>query len=74
MTERHERLVAVIRTSDREELRITRGEFKTQLREWFAAADGSMRPGKDGVSVRSELVRELIEGLRKAAGIEATPQ
>jgi Transcriptional Coactivator p15 (PC4) len=71
MTERNVRLLATVRKNAREEIRITRGDFKgfdiVGLRVWFEDREsGEMRPGKDGLAFRAELVDEIIEGLRAA--------
>src|ERR1700729_1661366 len=71
MTERNERLLATVRKNAREEIRVTRGDFKGHdivgLRVWFEdRASGEMRPGKDGLAFRAELVDEIIEALRAA--------
>ena len=71
MTERNDRLLATVRKNAREEIRITRGDFKgfdiVGLRVWFEDREsGEMRPGKDGLAFRAELVDEIIEALRVA--------
>ena len=71
MTERNDRLLATIRKNGREEIRVTRGDFKgfdvVGVRVWFQDRDtGEMRPGKDGLAFRAELVDEIIEALRAA--------
>jgi hypothetical protein len=75
MTERNDRLLATVRKNAREEIRVTRGDFKGHdivgLRVWFQDREsGEMRPGKDGLAFRAELVDEIIEGLRAAAKAE----
>ncbi len=71
MSERNERLLATIRKNAREEIHITRGEYKGHdvvgVRVWFQDRDtGEMRPGKDGLAFRAELVDEIIEALQAA--------
>ena len=71
MTERNERLLATVRKNAREEIRVSRGDFKGHdivgLRVWYQDRDtGEMRPGKDGLAFRVELVDEVIEALRAA--------
>src|SRR5271154_1247184 len=66
-----DRLIATVRKNAREEIRITRGDFKgfdvVGVRVWFQDREsGEMRPGKDGLAFRAELVDEIIEGLRAA--------
>jgi Transcriptional Coactivator p15 (PC4) len=71
MTERNERLLATVRKNAREEIRVTRGDFKGHdivgLRVWFEDREsGEMRPGKDGIAFRAELVDDIVEALRAA--------
>src|SRR5580704_16111244 len=68
-----DRLIATIKKNSREEIRVTRGDFKGHdivgLRVWFEdRASGEMRPGKDGLAFRAEFVDEIIEALRAAKG------
>jgi hypothetical protein len=75
MSERNDRQLATVRKNAREEIRVTRGDFKgfdvVGLRVWFEDREsGEMRPGKDGLAFRAELVDEIIEGLRAAAKAE----
>ena len=76
MTERNDRLLATVRKNAREEIRVTRGDFKGHdivgLRVWFEdRASGEMRPGKDGLAFRAELVDEIIEALSGSEGWDA---
>src|SRR5271163_1548177 len=71
MDERNERLLATVRKNAREGIRVTRSDFKGHdivgLRVWFQDRDsGEMRPGKDGLAFRAELVDELIGALQAA--------
>jgi hypothetical protein len=71
MSERNDRLLATIRKNTREEIRVTRGEYKGHdiiaVRVWFEDREtGEMRPGKDGLAFRVDLVDEVIEGLQAA--------
>ena len=63
--------VASIRKNAREELRVSVETFKgvplVNLRVWFQAEDGDMRPGKQGVALRLELLPELRQALERAA-------
>jgi hypothetical protein len=73
MTERNERLLATVRKNAREEIRVSRGDFKGHdivgLRVWYQDRDtGEMRPGKDGLAFRAELVDEVIAALQAAKG------
>lgn len=66
-----ERLLATIPKNRREEIRITRSAFNghefVQLRVWFRADDGEMRPGKAGISIRPNQVDEVVEALKRGA-------
>lgn len=63
----HEDTVAAIRKNSREEIRVGLQEYRgvdlATIRIWFAAADGSMRPGKDGLNFRVELLPEIADAL-----------
>ena len=63
-------LIATIRKNSREEIRIVSEAFKghdlISIRVWFEAEDGSMRPGKSGLSVRHALLPDLLAALAKA--------
>jgi hypothetical protein len=65
-----ERAPIVIQKNAREEFRISRDTFRghdlVSIRVWFKADDGSMRPSKDGVTLRVALVDEVIEALQAA--------
>jgi Transcriptional Coactivator p15 (PC4) len=66
MTDQH---LATIRKNSREEIRIGRSEFKghnlVNIRVWFEAEDGVMRPGKAGLAFRVELLAEISAALSK---------
>ena len=59
-----------IRKNAREEIRVDRVEYKgydlVNIRIWFKADDGGMRPGKDGLSFRAALCDEVIDALLDA--------
>lgn len=61
----------IIRKNSREELRVTvedfRGHRLVNFRVWFRADDGTMRPGRQGVALRVELLSELLSALRELA-------
>jgi hypothetical protein len=61
----------VIEKNAREEVRISLETFKghdlVNLRVWFRAEDGSMRPGKAGLTLRVDKLKQLIEALQRAA-------
>jgi hypothetical protein len=55
----------------REVIRLTAETFKGQalisLRLWAKYDDGTIRPTRQGLSIRPELFPDLVEGLNKAA-------
>ena len=57
-----------IQKNKRETIRITREDYKgvdlINIRTFFDAGEGDMRPGKQGIAVRAELVPELIAALQ----------
>lgn len=63
-------LLAAMAKNSKEELRISRTVFKgfdlISLRVFYQAEDGSMRPGKAGLAIRREKLRDLIDALSKA--------
>jgi hypothetical protein len=66
-------LIAAIRRNAREEVRVTLGEWNGApvfgIRAWFKADDGTMRPSKDGLTLRAGLLPDLAQALAKAAGV-----
>lgn len=54
--------------NSREEVQISLDEFNghslINMRVWFQAADGEMRPSRQGLSIRVEQFPELMEALR----------
>jgi hypothetical protein len=69
--------IAAIPKGTREEIRVSITEWKgaqlLSIRVWFPAADGEMRPGKDGLAVRIDRLPELADAIGKAhdAAMEA---
>ena len=67
-------LIASIPKNSREKLQIGLTEYGghqlLNLRVWYSADDGSLRPGKAGLALRIEKIRELIDAL-KATEMEA---
>ncbi len=66
-----DRLIDIINKNAREEIRVTRGDFKghdvVSVRVWFHHREsGEMRPGRDGVAFRASLIDELIGALQAA--------
>jgi len=61
--------LAVLRKNSREELRINIDEYRghrlVNLRVWFEADDGEMRPGKQGIAIRLDLLPELRAALNR---------
>ena len=62
--------IATIRKNAREDLRVTREEFRghhlLNLRIWYDADDGEQRPGKQGVAIRLDLLPHLRKALSEA--------
>jgi hypothetical protein len=65
-----QRLIATIRRNAREEIRVTLGARNGApvfgIRAWFRADDGTMRPSKDGLTLRASLLPELARALADA--------
>ncbi|MFT6675936.1 MAG: hypothetical protein ACJAVM_002133 [Sulfitobacter sp.] len=57
-----------IRKNSREIIRITRDEFRghdmVNVRVFFDAGDGEMKPGKQGVAFRAALLPDVLEALQ----------
>lgn len=57
-----------------EVVRITRDEYKgadlVNIRVWFTADDGELRPSKNGLTIRGDQITQMIEALQavKAEG------
>ena len=55
--------IATIPKNTREELRVTleeyRGHHIANLRVWYDVGDGEMRPGKQGLALRLDLLGDL---------------
>ena len=55
-------------------VRITRDEYKgadlVNIRVWFTADDGELRPSKNGLTIRGDQITQMIEALQavKAEG------
>lgn len=62
-----DQIIASIPKNAREEIRIALSEFKghhlANLRIWFTADDGDMRPGKAGLAFRLEKLPAVIQAL-----------
>ena len=65
----------VLQKSAREELRVSlevfRGQMLLNLRVWFCDDEGEMRPGRQGVALRAELLPELQTALDRLEKGEA---
>ena len=50
-----------------EVVRITREEYKgadlVNIRVWFTASDGELRPSKNGLTIRADQIPQMIEAL-----------
>ena len=57
--------------NSRESIRVERISFQghdlANIRVWFKAEDGEMRPSKKGIAVKLYLVPDLIAALQKVA-------
>ena len=62
--------IATIRKNGREEIRVSLDHFKghdlVNLRVFYRDAEGEMRPGKQGLAFRVELLRDVLDALRSA--------
>ncbi len=65
-----ERVVAEIRKNNREVIRVALKEYEGRdicsVRVWYEAEDGTMRPGKDGLAFKVELLPEIAEAVSAA--------
>ena len=63
-------LITQIPKNSREEYRVSRDDFRghdlINIRVYFVSEDGDMRPGKQGVSFRAELLPDFVDALSKA--------
>lgn len=61
--------VTEVRKNAREVIRITREEFNghdlINLRVFYDAGEGVMKPGRHGLSFRADLLVEVLQGLEK---------
>ena len=66
-----DRIVFEIPKNRREVIRLTRDTYKGHmlfsLRIWVIYGEGDIRPTKAGISIRPELLPDLLAGLQKAA-------
>ena len=64
-----EEVIATIRKNAREEIRIGLQKWKgstiASVRVWYRAEDGTMRPGKDGLNFRTDLVKAMAEAMKE---------
>lgn len=65
-----EQIIATIPHSTREEVRVSitedKGHQSIGLRLWFRAKDGTMRPGKAGLSLKPSRAKALAEAITSA--------
>ncbi|WP_062561005.1 transcriptional coactivator p15/PC4 family protein [Paracoccus aminovorans] len=63
--------LGIIKKNGREEIRITAENFKghdlINIRVWFDDGTGTMRPGKQGMAFRLDLLPTVMETLGKAS-------
>lgn len=61
----------VIPKNRTEEIRVTLDEFRgmtlLNVRVWYQADDGEMRPGKQGIALRPESALAVADAIRKLA-------
>jgi hypothetical protein len=61
--------IAIIRKNKVEEVRVSIDEFHghrlVNLRVWYNANNGEMRPGKQGLALRVDLLPELLDALKR---------
>lgn len=59
--------IATIKKNSREEVRVSLDEFRghhlVNVRVFYDAGDGEMKPGKQGIAVKVELLPELLSAL-----------
>ncbi|WP_037914849.1 transcriptional coactivator p15/PC4 family protein [Sulfitobacter sp. 20_GPM-1509m] len=67
--------MADIVKNGREIIRVTRDDFKghdmVNVRVFFDAGDGEMKPGKQGVAFRAALLPDVLNALSQCAEVEA---
>ena len=65
--------IAPFRKNATEEVRVSLDDFKghrlVNVRVWFAGDDGVLRPGKQGIALRLELLPELRAALDRVAAL-----
>ena len=63
---------AVIPRGSREEFRIRAAPSGgVDIRVWFKASDGTMRPGRDGVEIEGRLVERVLEAANRVRNLNA---
>ena len=62
--------IATIRRNSREEVRVALQEYNGRpvfaIRAWFQSKEGDMRPSRDGLTLRVELLPEVARALAEA--------
>lgn len=70
-------LVATVDKNQREQVQISLENFKghnlVAIRVFYDAGGGEMKPSKKGLSIRPEMVDDILDGL-EAAKVEAEQQ
>ncbi|MEM7473234.1 MAG: transcriptional coactivator p15/PC4 family protein [Pseudomonadota bacterium] len=68
-------LIASIPKNSREEIRVSRDDYNghdlINIRVFYDAGEGEMRPGKQGVAFKAALLPEVLGALEKALRCEA---
>ena len=68
-------LVAAIQKNSREEFRVSREDYNghdlINVRVFYDAGDGLMRPGKQGVAFKAALLPDILQALLAANEVEA---
>ncbi len=63
-------LISQIPKNSREEYRVSRDDFRgndlNNIRVYFISEDGEMRPGKQGLAFKAELLPDFIDALSQA--------
>ncbi|MDA8746658.1 transcriptional coactivator p15/PC4 family protein [Litoreibacter sp.] len=67
-------LIASIAKNSREEIRVSRDEYNghdlINLRVFYDAGEGEMRPGKQGVAFKATLLPDVLNALGMASELE----
>ncbi|WP_243611641.1 transcriptional coactivator p15/PC4 family protein [Shimia aestuarii] len=62
--------IATIPKNSNEEIRVSLDEFRghqlLNVRVWYRAEDDEMRPGRQGIAVKADLVADLLRAISAA--------